>query len=199
MARSTALVFILFIVLAAPHNATAQGLLGERHVGVAFDMYWVGNDPPEQGAGAGVNWPLGSSFDVSVGYSRVGFEGSSSDASVVGLGLSIHGDTENTVAPYAEVSGGAAFAESDEAYSAALDVGAQVALSSRVALTPELGVGIAWAEDADTITILSFGLFADVYVTKRLVLLLGGGLDYSPDLHDDETSAGASVGLAFVL
>jgi hypothetical protein len=186
-------------MLAAPLNAAAQGLLGERHVGLAFDMYWIGSDRQEQGAGAGVNWPLGSRFDVSAGYTRVGFEGSSSDASVVGLGLCLHGDTENSMVPYVEASGGAAFARYDEAYSAALDVGAQFALSSRVALTPELGCGISWAEDADTVVILSFGLLADVYVTKWFVLLAGGGLDYGPDLFGDKASTAASVGFAFVL
>ena len=200
MARNAAMLFILSIVFVVPLNAAAQGLLGERHVGLAFAIHWAGNDlPPQQGAGAGINLPLGSSFDVSVGYSRVGFEGSSSDASVVGLGLSLHGDTENTMVPYLEVSGAAAFDEYDEVYSAALDGGAQFALSDGVALTPELGFGIASSDGGDTIKIFSFGLFSDVSLTNRLVLLVGGSVDYSPDLHYDDTSTAASIGLALLL
>jgi hypothetical protein len=82
---------------------------------------------------------------------------------------------------------------------AALDGGAQFALSDGVALTPELGFGIASSDGGDTIKIFSFGLFSDVSLTNRLVLLVGGSVDYSPDLHYDDTSTAASIGLALLL
>lgn len=199
MARNAAWLFVVSLVLGVSVNAAAQGLLGEKYVGVTFDEYWASNETSEQGMTAGVNAPLGSRFDVGVSYSRVGFERPSGDMLVLGLGLSMHGGTEGALVPFAEVSGGAAFDQHDSAYSAALDAGTQFALSSRVALTPRLGAGAVWAEGVDTIKVLTCGLSADVHVTQSLVLLLGGSLDYNPDLPSEvATSETASVGLAFL-